>query len=80
MFFAALTSRSCSLPHAGQVQCRLCSGKVSSTCPHAEHCLLLGNHRSIFTTETPDASAFDAISLIAVPIDASDKERARLWF
>ena len=37
MFWAAFTSRSCTVPHAAQVHSRTLSGLGPSFTPHAEH-------------------------------------------
>src|SRR5215218_8914832 len=60
MFRAAFTSRSCSVPQAGQLQVRTLRapspfGPLRS--PHAEQSWVDGCHRSIFTTRRPDSAA-----------------------
>src|SRR5262249_36048605 len=42
---AALTSRSCTAPQAGQVHSRTANGRRSSSWPQAEHLLELGYQR-----------------------------------
>src|SRR5690606_36752027 len=56
MFLAALTSRSWTAPH-GQAHDRTFSGMDSASAPQAEHSLLLGNQRSIFTRVRPYRAA-----------------------
>src|SRR5262245_61740038 len=46
---AALTSRSCTAPHFGQVHSRTAKGSDSSSCPQTEHRLELGYQRLIAT-------------------------------
>ena len=47
MFFAALTSRSCRVPQDGHCHVRVFKLRLARTCPHAEHVLDDGYHRSI---------------------------------
>src|SRR5690606_2257463 len=53
MFLAAFMSRSCRVPQDGHVQCRVERLSSASRCPHAEHVLLVGCHRSITTRRRP---------------------------
>src|SRR2546430_5792159 len=48
-FRAALTSRSCKVPHFGHFHCRSSSPNSSSVCRHAEQVLLEGYQRSTWT-------------------------------
>src|SRR5712692_2036656 len=50
---AALASRSCSTPHAGQVHVLTDSASASSTWPQSEHVLLEGRKRGATTTFEP---------------------------
>src|SRR5690606_11067187 len=56
MFLAALTSRSWTAPHR-QAHDRTFNGIDPATAPQAEHSLLLGNQRSIFTRVRPYRAA-----------------------
>ena len=49
MFIAAFTSRSCVVPHSGQVQDRTPKSIDGGDIPQPEHVLEDGNHRSIWT-------------------------------
>ena len=53
-FTAALTSLSCSFPHAAQVQRRTESGSFRTLAPQPEQILLDANQRSAFTRRWPD--------------------------
>ena len=80
MFAAAFASRSWVVPHSGHVHSRTLSGSFSTICPQSEQVFEDGNQRSILTTVLPYLSAFSSIMRMAVPMDASCNERARLWF
>src|SRR5215471_18040768 len=53
MFFAALMSRSCRVPHPGHVQCRVERLSSASRYPHAEQVLLDGYQRPVTTNVRP---------------------------
>jgi hypothetical protein len=60
MFFAALTSRSCRVPQDGHGHVRVPRPSSARTCPHAEHVLADGYHRSITITRRPHRAALYA--------------------
>src|SRR6266516_8084279 len=62
MLRAALASRSCSVPHAGQAQARTLSGLGPSRYAHAEQVWEVGSHRPILTTRRRYWTAFSSSS------------------
>src|SRR5699024_3683532 len=76
---AAFSSRSCVAPQS-HVHCRTDSGMADCRQPHSAHILLLGNHRSILITVLPCIADLLSMARIALPMLASLRLRARLWF
>jgi hypothetical protein len=77
---AAFKSLSWALPQDGQTHSRIFSGKAETTCPQVEHIFEDGNQRSTRTVRLPYRSAFSSSIRIVMPMAASLKLRARLWF
>jgi len=62
MFLAALMSRSCTVPHAGQAHSRTLSGFGPSLTPQAEQTWLVGSNRPILENVRPYLVAFSSIT------------------
>src|SRR5947209_12986124 len=80
MFLAALISRSCWTPHAGQVQKRISSVRESRTCPQAKQRLEEGYHLSSLTKVLPYHCALYASCLTNSDHPTSLIALAREWF
>src|SRR5690606_41449136 len=57
MFLAALTSRSCVVPHAAHVHDRTCSGLGPSSTPQAKQTCEVGSNRPILAKVRPYRTA-----------------------
>ena len=79
-FLAALPSRSCSIPHAGQIQVLTDSANDSSTLPQSEHVLLEAKKRGARTTFEPCHRLLYSSILRKSPHPASEMWRARRPF
>jgi len=81
MFLAALTSRSCTVPHAPHCHSRTASGLGPSRAPHAEQTWLVGSNRPIFlnsrralaTLACPRATRTRALPVFALPFCLRDR-------
>src|SRR6266566_8944487 len=80
MFFAALTSRSWTTPHAGHVQTRTSNAKESRRCPQSKQRLEEGYHLSILTRFLPYHAALYSSCLTNSPHPTSEMAFARQWF
>jgi len=74
MFLAAFTSRSWTVPHAGQVHWRTPSGFGPSFTPQAEHTWLVGSNRPTLANVRPYWAAFSWMHLVSwdQPASATD--------
>ena len=67
MFLAALTFRSCTVPHAAHAHCRTLSGLGPSLTTHAEHTWLVGSNWPILANVRPYWAAFSPSAAAAAP-------------
>src|SRR6266550_6151975 len=67
MFFAALMSRSCRVPQDGHCHVRVLRLRSARRCPHAEHVLDEGYHRSAVITCRPYLAALYSAMARKVP-------------